>query len=84
NEPKQRASSPFSDAFAQMFGGGTGQPFPPQNNHHSGGALDKTNLNRLLSLAAGPVKVLGVLLFLAVGFHFYLKHLFRVIIFSYF
>ncbi|MEG2212944.1 MAG: UPF0182 family protein, partial [Clostridiales bacterium] len=73
NEPKQRASSPFSDAFAQMFGGGTGQPFPPQNNHHSGGALDKTNLNRLLSLAAGPVKVLGVLLFLAVGFHFYLK-----------
>ncbi len=64
--------SPFAEAFSQMFGGASGGA-----SGHGGSKRDSTinkyNMSKLISLASGPIKVLGALLFLATGFHFYLQ-----------
>ncbi|MCR4962771.1 MAG: UPF0182 family protein [Firmicutes bacterium] len=61
-------TSPFGDNIRQMFGGG-----PAQDRERQNSTINKNSMRKLISLAANPIKVLGALLFLAVGFHFYLQ-----------
>jgi uncharacterized protein len=77
-EPEEQQSKRNNfGPFAQMFGGGMfggggpGGPFAnrPQPVSH----LNRDTLSRLLGIAGGQFRVLGVLFFLMLAFHYYLK-----------
>ena len=61
-------NNPFG-GFGQMFGGGQTQTFGPRKPSK----LNKSTLSRLLVVANRQFKVLGVLFFLMLAFHFFLK-----------
>lgn len=66
----------FGGIFGQFMGGNFGgeqNPFGAYQRSGSSGLLNKNTLGRLLSIAGTQLKVLGVLFFLMVALHYFLK-----------
>jgi len=72
NTAKESAGSRFYEQFKNGFGAQGGNPFE-NIPRPSGPKMDKADIKRLLSIAGIQLKVLGVLFFLMVAAHFYLK-----------
>jgi len=77
---QSRQQPPFGGMFGQMFGGnGQGSPFggnsqgAPFGGQRGASRLNRDTLSRLIGIAGHQFRVLGVLLFLMIAFHYYLK-----------
>lgn len=74
----QNQQPPFGGIFGQMFGNNPGNPFGRGPGSPFGGPrrtsrLNRDTLVRLLNIAGHQFRVLGVLIFLLISFHYYLK-----------
>ncbi len=72
-EPKQQQQSPFGNMFGNMFGQGNQGNSPFANQRRGQSQLNRDTLGRLLGIAGKQFRVLGVLLFLMIAMHYFLK-----------
>jgi len=74
-EPAQQQANPFGGGiFGQMFGAGQQQKQQgPVFARRKPSRMNRSNLSRLMQVADRQFKILGVLLFLMVALHYFLK-----------
>ncbi len=73
-QPRGQQANPFGDGlFGQMFGGNMRNQQGPLLQRTRPSRINKNTLSRLLDIAGRQFKVLGVLFFLMVALHYYLK-----------
>ncbi len=77
-EPREepRNNSPFGQFFGggqNPFGGGRGGMFGMGGGRSQGSRLNRDTISRLIGIAGRQFRVLGVLLFLMIGLHYFLK-----------